>query len=275
MSLKANYHTHTTYCDGKQSAAEMAKAAYEKGFTYLGFSGHSYTAFDESYCMSRQDVLQYRKDIVALQTQYAGKMDIFCGVEQDFYGTDSAKDFDFVIGSVHYLFQNGRYHAIDESEDLFLKIVKEEFGGDYIKYAKCYFETVAQVVEKTNADFIGHFDLLTKFNEGGKHFDMTQKAYRFLALEAMEALLQTGKPFEINTGAMYRGLRTEPYPSYDLLQQLQKWNGKVLLSSDSHDGNSLGFQFAEIKQALQEFGFRVVHIWTKQGWKEVPLSEIL
>ena len=74
---------------------------------------------------------------------------------------------------------------------------------------------------------------------------------------------------------MYRGLRTEPYPSYDLLKQLQKWNGKVLLSSDSHDGNSLGFQFAEIKQALQEFGFQVVHIWTKQGWKEIPLSEIM
>lgn len=273
MIPKANYHTHTTYCDGKQSAAEMAKAAYEKGFTHLGFSGHSYTAFDESYCMSRQHVLQYRQDIAALQAQYAGKMDIFCGVEQDFYGTDSTEDFDFVIGSVHYIQQNGQYHAVDESEDIFLKVVKEEFGGDYLKYAKCYFETVAQVVEKTNADFIGHFDLLTKFNEGGKHFDMTQKPYRALALEAMETLLQTEKPFEINTGAMYRGLRTEPYPSYDLLKQLQKWGGKVLLSSDSHDGNSLGFAFSEVAQALQEFGFQSVYILAKKGWKELSLSE--
>ena len=35
MIPKANYHTHTKYCDGKNTAAEMAKAAFDKGFTHL------------------------------------------------------------------------------------------------------------------------------------------------------------------------------------------------------------------------------------------------
>ena len=50
---KINLHSHTTYCDGKNSPEEMALAAMDRGFDVFGFSGHSYTAFDESYCMSR------------------------------------------------------------------------------------------------------------------------------------------------------------------------------------------------------------------------------
>ena len=49
---KADLHTHTSFCDGKNSPEEMVRSAVEKGFDVLGFSGHSYTPFDETYCMS-------------------------------------------------------------------------------------------------------------------------------------------------------------------------------------------------------------------------------
>ena len=81
---KANFHTHTTYCDGKETAESMVQAALEKGFSALGFSGHSYTAYDESYCMSREDVQKYIADVYALREKYAGQIEIFCGIEQDF-----------------------------------------------------------------------------------------------------------------------------------------------------------------------------------------------
>ena len=54
---------------------------------------------------------------------------------------------------------------------------------------------------------------------------------------------------------MYRGLRTKPYPSLQLLRDLKERRGKILLSSDSHDGASLGFRFAEVVQAAKEIGF--------------------
>ena len=49
--IKANYHTHTTYCDGESSPREIVDEAARLGMAELGFSGHSYTSFDESYCM--------------------------------------------------------------------------------------------------------------------------------------------------------------------------------------------------------------------------------
>ena len=38
--LRGNFHTHTVFCDGKNTAREMAEKAMELGFTHLGFSGH-------------------------------------------------------------------------------------------------------------------------------------------------------------------------------------------------------------------------------------------
>ena len=40
MALRANYHTHTTFCDGSDSAEDVVLAAIDKGFSHLGFSGH-------------------------------------------------------------------------------------------------------------------------------------------------------------------------------------------------------------------------------------------
>ena len=35
--LKANYHTHTVFCDGDNTAQEMVDRALELGFEHLGF----------------------------------------------------------------------------------------------------------------------------------------------------------------------------------------------------------------------------------------------
>ena len=268
---KANFHTHTTYCDGKETAESMVQAALEKGFSALGFSGHSYTAYDESYCMSREDVQKYIADVYALREKYAGQIEIFCGIEQDFGSNEPTDVFDYVIGSVHAVERDGLYYSVDESPEVFARGVREGFGGDVYAYVKAFYELESQVVGKTNADFIGHFDLVTKFNEENRFFDPEDRRYRDASLSALEALLETGKPFEINTGAIYRGMRKMPYPSVSLLKEIYRRKGEILLSSDSHDGASLGFGFAEAAGLAREIGFRCVKVWTKNGFVDFPL----
>lgn len=41
MKLRADFHTHTTYCDGKSTPRQMVEAAYRMGLTDLGISGHA------------------------------------------------------------------------------------------------------------------------------------------------------------------------------------------------------------------------------------------
>ena len=66
MTILSNAHTHTTYCDGKNSAEEMVQAAIARGFRCLGFSCHSYTPFDERYCLSPGATGRYIREIRAL-----------------------------------------------------------------------------------------------------------------------------------------------------------------------------------------------------------------
>lgn len=272
---RMNFHTHTTYCDGKESAEGMVQAALEKGFTRLGFSGHCFNDFrpedTEVWCMSPEGTKAYIAEVRALAEQYKDRIEIFCGVEQDFCAAAAPVGFDYIIGSVHYAEKDGVYYCVDESPEVLAQAIREGFGGDPYALTKRFFEQEAEVVRKTNATFIGHFDLVTKFNEGNRFFDPMEKRYRHAALEAMEALLETGKPFEINTGAMYRGLRKEPYPSVQFLKDLYARKGDILLSSDSHDGASLGFAFGEMAELAREIGFRTVQVLAKDGFEEFVL----
>ena len=103
--IKSNFHTHTLLCDGINTPEEMVIAAVDKGFDTLGFSGHCYTAYDESYCMSRENTLKYKTEIARLQEKYRGQLNILRGIEQDFGSDEPTYDYDYVIGSVHALSQ--------------------------------------------------------------------------------------------------------------------------------------------------------------------------
>ncbi len=272
---KMNFHTHTTYCDGKESVESMIQAALAKDFTRLGFSGHCFNDFrpedQEVWCMSPQGSREYMAEVHTMAEKYKDKIEIFCGVEQDFCASAPAEGFDYVVGSVHYVEKDGMYYCVDESPEVLQWAIQEGFSGDPYALTKRFFEQEAEVVQKTNATFIGHFDLVTKFNEGNRFFDPMDKRYQYAALTAMDALIETGCPFEINTGAMYRGLRKEPYPSVQLLKDLHERKGHILLSSDSHDRASLGFCFAEVAKIAKEVGFQTVKVLTKDGWEDFLL----
>ena len=202
-----NLHMHTTYCDGKDTAEAMTLAAIEEGLAAAGFSGHSFTPHDQSYCMSREGTQRYIEEISGLKQKYAGSIRLLTGIELDRYADTDLSPFDYRIGSVHYIFsEEGKKkrdrilacHAGEtdrsESDAEMEALVKykdwspvddsaEElclftFGGDggcddpvvrrekMLELAELYFDTVSSIVESTDCDIIGHFDLITKFTEG-------------------------------------------------------------------------------------------------------------
>lgn len=59
--------------------------AIEKGFSALGFSGHSYTFFDGSYCMTEDGTLQYIKEINRLREKYRDEIRIYLGFGSGYF----------------------------------------------------------------------------------------------------------------------------------------------------------------------------------------------
>lgn len=250
-------HTHTTFCDGENTAEEMVIAAVNKGMKTLGFSGHCYTPFDKDYCMSPEKTQAYRREILCLKEKYQDKIEILCGIEQDFYSDSSTEGYDYVIGSVHYVKVKDGFLSVDDTREKLILGAKEHFGTDFLSLAEAYFETVAQVADKTNCDIIGHLDLVAKFNGGGNElFDETHPRYIKAAEAAIKHLIKSGKPFEVNTGAIHRGYRSVPYPAPHLLKIIYENGGKVVLSSDSHSAKTLCYEFPKWQKYCEEIGFK-------------------
>ena len=99
-------------------------------------------------------------------------------------------------------------------------------------------------------DIIGHFDLITKFIEQDPHFDVNHPRYVKAWQDAADILLKTGKPFEVNTGAISRGYRTDPYPSAEIRRYIRDHGGMLILSSDAHQKENIGFQFAHYENEI-------------------------
>ncbi len=241
--IKRDLHLHTVFSDGKNTPEEMVLSAISKGLKVLGFSTHSYTFFDERYCIAKNKISEYKDTVYALKEKYKDKINILCGVEQDYYSAESVCGYDYVIGSVHYLYANGQYLSIDDSAEDFKRCLDDHFGGDVYNFCEIYYKTVEDVVNKTNADIIGHFDLISKYNDGNSFFDEKHPRYVAAYKKAIDKLIPFNVPFEINTGAISRGYKSFPYPNADMVDYINEKGGKFILSGDSHQTDTIAYEF--------------------------------
>ena len=254
--LRANYHTHTTFCDGDDTAERMVRRAFELGFDHLGFSGH----MDEEIHM---DWPAYVAEVTRLREAHAGQLDILCGVELDtLYDPASCPGAEYVIGSTHYLdvHPEGYSRAIDWSAEVSQRLCEDFYGGDWYAMCRAYYELEAQVYDRTRCTFVGHFDLITRFNDQLRAFDETDARYTGPALEAMARLVEQGVPFEINCGAHNRRRKEELYPRRSLLSALRELGGEILITSDAHQASRLNGSFDVAVERAIACGFTHVNI---------------
>ena len=278
--LRANFHTHTTLCDGISTPEEMARRAALLGFTQLGFSGH----MDPD---NHMDMNLYRNRIHALQEQYRGKIDILMGIELDtIYNPVYARQVEYTIGSTHFPdvacnrgYESDRPLSVDASPEDLQLLADRYFGGDFYQLARRYYETEAQVYDRLHCTFIGHFDLITKFNDQMHVLDETNPRYTRPAIETMAYLVEEGVPFEINCGAVNRGLKKEFYPNSFFLRALHDMGGEILINSDAHQAELLNGAFDRaVKQAVA-CGFTHTNILVHGengavSWRSLPLDTL-
>ena len=266
-----NLHTHVTFCDGKNTPEEMVHAAIRMDMDALGFSSHAPLAGQSGWTMSLEDVPRYRAEILRLRERYTGRLEIFLGLEQDYYSPPSGKGWDYQIGSVHCVEKEGRLLPVDYLPEDFVRSVRQYYGGDFLAFAEDYYRLVGAIAERTGCQIVGHFDLITKFNEGDSLFDTGHPRYVSAALEALDRLAQHGVILEINTGAMSRGYRSTPYPAPALLRAMRERDLPICITSDCHDCANLLYAFPQAEELARSCGYRERMALTSQGFVPEPL----
>ena len=263
----SNLHNHSTYSDGKGTLRENIEAAIAKEMSAIGFSDHSYTACDESYCMMLSDYPDYIREVRALKEEYKDKIKVYLGIEKDYYSDINPADFDYVIASVHYIVSGGKCYPIDHSLKQQEECLAEVFGGDKLKMAECYFKMVYEHVKATRPTFIGHYDVISKFG----FMPEDDEEYIKIANFYLQKCLEICKYVEVNTGGIARGVRTFPYPHKKMLECIKENGGELLLSADSHKCENLDFYFKESVEILKNMGFSHIVEFDGEGFKKIEI----
>ena len=268
---RQNLHTHTSYCDGKDTPDEMIRIAMEKGFHSIGFSGHSYMHYSPGHSMSPEGTQAYTNEVSALKEKYAGRIAVFLGLEVDMFSEIDMSGYEYLIGSVHYLPVNGEMVGFDRSREEVARVIHTCFGGSGMAYAKEYYRQLARLPEFGSFDILGHFDLVCKHAENCRFFDEDAKEYRYAAIEAAEALAGKIPLFEVNTGAIARGYRTTPYPSLALIREMKRMGYGAVISSDCHDARYLDCAFTQAAELLRTAGYTEQFVLTEKGFVPTAL----
>ena len=275
MKYRQNLHTHSIFCDGKDTPEELIEKALELGFDSLGFSRHSYTPYSDYLRKTPEEADAVRREYIRrvndLKKKYADEIKIYLGYEFDLYSTEPLDEFDYVIGSLHYPIYRGEYISMDRDADSVAKIIRENIGGDGLLYAKNFYENAARMPEIYNFDIVGHFDLITKHTEKIKLFDDECREYRSYALEALHAVGEKIKIFEVNTGAIARGYRTTPYPAPFILKEIKNIGCDVIISSDCHDRRYLDCYFDEATEYIRSCGFDRVMVFNGREFDPIKI----
>ena len=105
--IYSDLHTHTTYCDGRNTPEEMVLKAIEKGLDQIGLLAHSYMYCEREGGLRPEKTREFQQEVKRLKEKYKGQIDVLCGIEQDSCSTASTQGFEYIIGSVHFFEVDG------------------------------------------------------------------------------------------------------------------------------------------------------------------------
>ena len=273
-----NFHTHSTYCDGKSTLNEIVDHAKEINLISLGFSSHAPLPFENKWCMKKESLQEYLEEIQLLKQQ-AG-IEIYAGLEVDYIPdlispNDFESKLDYIIGSIHFVerFNNGTGWEVDGPHNSFLNGLEEIFKNDFMLAATRYFELTREMVTRSSPAVIGHLDKIKIQNIGNKFFSETDNWYRDEIKKTLNEISKSQSIIEVNTRGIYQKKTTTTYPSPWILELIHQKGIPITMSSDAHHPDDLTNQFRETASLLKQIGFREIFVLHHGSWKPFEFNE--
>jgi histidinol-phosphatase (PHP family) len=275
--LLTDYHLHLR-TDERENTPERfftpanveryREAAEERGITELGVAEHIYRFTAALEIWQHPFWREFTHDDL---DDYCGfvreETDLRLGIEMDFIpGREDrianvldGREWDFVVGSVHFL----RDHSLD-TEDYSVWGA----GESAEKIWRRYFETVAESARSGLYDIIAHPDLVKVWGRSAPRPDTDLRRYYE---PTVEAFLDAGVAVELST-AGWRKPVAEQYPSVPFLEMLVDAGCPLALSSDAHQPDQVGFQYERAVELLESLGVRELAVFERRERRLEPIG---
>lgn len=281
--IRSNYHVHSNYCDGKNTLEEMVLAGIDAGLVSMGLSSHMPLPFKNDWTMKESDLENYFKEVFDLKEKYALSIDLYCGLEIDYFmdrndisplAKKNMSRLDFNIMSIHTIGStlSDDVLYVDESQDILAQGIKKFYNNNPRDFVEAYYNGIAQMVLSFEPDILGHLDLIKKFNQERFFFDEKETWYQDSIIQCLDAVAKSGTLIEINTGANLRVPGVGRYPSDWIIPELFKRKIPITISGDSHSTNGISFDFFETEKFLLECGYKEYGMLKKGQWVMQPLG---
>lgn len=278
--LLTNYHTHSEFCDGQGTPAEMLEQAVALGFSALGFSSHAPLPFDNDFTLPYSRVEDYVETVNGLKDN--DQIEVYLGLEIDFiehviepreHSWDSL-GLDYKIGSIHALTPATDAHTalcVDGPDDEFNMLLYQVFNGDAKAMVSDYYHKMAVMCEQGGFDILGHYDLIKRHNKAKQFFDESAHWYRNIAISTLDAVARSGVIMEVNYGGMLRGSTDDAYPPLWLLRVARQLNIPVQINADAHHPNHLVIHHEYCRELLLKAGYKTQRVLLDNQWQDIAL----
>lgn len=220
---KVNFHTHTKRCKHATGEdREYVERAIEAGFEVLGFSDHAPYIFEEGFVsrmrMGMEQLGEYVESIQGLKKEYAGDIEIYCGLEMEYF----PKRFEKTIAEIgEYpidFFLLAQHYFDDEVGNI---SVGREWDDE--EHLELYVNRILEGLDTNLFLYVAHPDII--------RFTGSEEVYRRQMTRLVVELKKRNMPVEINCNGL-RGFRNYPNPWFvDIAKQMEC---SFIIGADAH-----------------------------------------
>ncbi|WP_300367930.1 histidinol-phosphatase [Brachyspira sp.] len=276
MKYISNLHTHTIYCDGKNTVEENIQYAIDNNLISLGFSGHSHFYIDDT-SMSEENTIKYLEHVKKAKDIYKDKIQVYLGIEGDYYSnlnkdTDKEMGLDYRIASVHYIDDSkGSYFPIDMSRESFNNTLN--YFGSIKEIIYRYYDNVIKMIENQKPDIIGHLDLVRKYNLNKEYFTEEEDWYIKKMDEVIDVIEKSRCIVEINTKLMNKNNLDAHYPNKYTIKKLLEKNIPITINTDAHKAININHYYIEAINELKKLGAKYIKILIDNEFKNIDIDK--
>lgn len=252
-----------------QNAARYREAAQEAGVAELGASEHIYRFSESLEIWDNPLWREFASDDVDEYCAFVrGETDLRLGIEADFVpGREDrvasfleARDWDYVVGSIHFLGDAG---ALDEER---FDVWSSGMGPE--KVWSTYFTWLGELARTGSYDILAHPDLVKHW--GGRRPAPEGDLRRYYELAA-DGLAESKIAVEVSTAGLRKPVG-ELYPSREFLEMALEAGCPVALSSDAHRPEDVAAGYDQALEFLDSLGVTELAVFEGRRRRLLPIG---